>query len=84
MTPAARPETFCTGRAIAMLTARTAVSTLSAMSTALSVTRSTLSSCPFTLSTLSPTLWMTGSTSCSVPLINEERRPKVPPRRKNA
>jgi RNA polymerase sigma-B factor len=82
--PAARPEIFCTGRAIAMLTARTAVSTLSAMSTALSVTRSTLSSCPLTLSTLSPTLWRTGSSSCSVPLINEERRPKVPPRRKKA
>ena len=38
VTPAARPETFCTGRVIAMLTARTAVSALSAMSTALSVT----------------------------------------------
>ena len=38
VTPAAKPETFCTGLVIAMLTARTAVSALSAMSTALSVT----------------------------------------------
>ena len=45
----------------------TAVSALSAMSTALSVTRSTLSSCPFTRSTLSPILSITGSSSFSVP-----------------
>ena len=43
-----------------MLTARTAVSTLSAASTALSVIWSTLSSCPFTRSTLPPTLLITG------------------------
>jgi hypothetical protein len=64
-----------------MLTARTAVSTLSAASTALSVTRSTLSSCPLTRSTLSPTFVITGTTDSSVPLINDERRPAVPPRR---
>ena len=52
-----------------MLTARTAVSTLSAASTALSVTWSTLSSCALMRSTLPPTFSITGSTSRSVPLI---------------
>ena len=42
--PAATPETFSTGFAIAWLTARTAVSALSAIETALSVTVSALSS----------------------------------------
>src|SRR5258705_7776035 len=64
-----------------MLTARTAVSTLSAASTALSVIWSTLSSCPLTRSTLPPTLLMTGRISRSAPRINAERRPTVPPRR---
>jgi hypothetical protein len=73
-TPAARPASFCTGRAIAKLTARTAVSTLSAASTALSVTRSILSSCPLTRSTEPPTLLITGRVSLSTPRINEERR----------
>src|SRR5581483_5558741 len=65
LTPAAKPETFWTGRVMARLTARTAVSTLSAASTALSVMRSTLSSCPFTRSTLPPTLPITGRSDCS-------------------
>src|SRR6185503_19850146 len=43
-TPSNSPESFCTGRVMASDTARTAVSTLSAASTALSVTRSTSSS----------------------------------------
>jgi len=60
---------------------RIAVSTLSTASTALSVTRSTLSSWLLTLSTLPPTLLMTGRISRSTPEINEERRPTVPPRR---
>ena len=42
--PAAKPETFSTGVAIAVETARTAVSALSAIDTALSVTVSSLSS----------------------------------------
>ena len=42
--PAARPDTFSTGFAIAVETARTAVSALSAIETALSVTESALSS----------------------------------------
>ena len=41
---AAKPETFSTGVVIAVETARTAVSALSAMETALSVTVSSLSS----------------------------------------
>src|SRR3954454_9369563 len=79
--PAAIPESFSTGRVTAMLTARTAVSTLSAASTALSVIWSTLSSCVFTRSTLPPTLSTTGRTDSSVPLINDERRSTVPARR---
>ena len=42
--PAAKPETFSTGVVIAVETARTAVSALSAIETALSVTVSSLSS----------------------------------------
>ena len=42
--PAATPETFSTGFEIAVETARTAVSALSAIETALSVTVSSLSS----------------------------------------
>ena len=42
--PAARPETFSTGVAITVETALTAVSALSAIETALSVTVSSLSS----------------------------------------
>jgi hypothetical protein len=42
--PEARPVTFFTGAVIAVDTARTAVSALSAMDTALSVTTSSLSS----------------------------------------
>src|SRR5581483_1788171 len=81
LTPAAKPETFCTGRVMAMLTARTAVSTLSAASTALSVIRSTLSSCPFTRSTLPPTLPITGRRESSAPRMNAVSRATVPARR---
>ena len=82
--PAARPETFCTGLVMAMLTARTAVSALSTASTALSVITSTLSSCPFTLSTVPPTLLITGKTSSWLPRMNAVRLRRVPPNRTNA
>src|SRR5687768_13648616 len=79
--PSARPEIFWTGRVRASVTARTVVSTLSATSTALSVTRSTLSSCMFTRSIV-PAAWLiTGRTSRSSPWRNDESRPTVPPRR---
>ena len=51
---AAMPEIFWTGRVTAMLAARTAVSTLSAASTALSVIRSSFSICALTWSTVLP------------------------------
>src|SRR5439155_24024905 len=83
LTPVAKPDTFCTGRVIAKLTARTAVSTLSAASTALSVILSTLSSCPFTLSTLPPTLSITGRADSPAPRMNVETSVAVPARRTN-
>ena len=82
--PAARPEIFRTGRVIAKLRARTALSTLSTASTALSVMWSTLSSWPFTRSTVPPTLLITGRSSLSAPLMNAETRPSVPPSWRNA
>ena len=75
------PETFFTGVVIAVDTARTAVSALSAIETALSVTRSSLSSSRLTRSMVPPDLWITGSTSCSVPRMKEESRTNVPPSR---
>jgi len=48
LTPAAKPVIFWTGRVMAKLTARTAVSALSAASTALSVIWSTFSICALT------------------------------------
>src|SRR3954453_9539706 len=82
-TPAAKPDTLCTGRVTAKLTARAAVSTLPAASTALSVILSTLSSCPFTLSTLPPTLSITGRADSPAPLMNVETSEAVPARRTN-
>src|SRR5207253_298559 len=82
--PAARPEIFRTGLVTAELTVRTAESTLWTTSTALSVMRSTLSSCPFTRSTVPPTLAITGRISFSAPLMNAETRASVPPSRTNA
>src|SRR5829696_128483 len=82
--PAARPETFTTGRWIAKLTVRMAVSSRSTVSTALFLVTSTLSSCPFTRSTEPPSLLITGRISSCVPLMNAERRARVPPRRTKA
>jgi hypothetical protein len=66
---------------IAKLTARTAVSALSAIPTALSVTRSALSSCAFTRCRVPPLSLMTGSTSRSSPPTNDVSFATVPPRR---
>ena len=82
-TPAANPLTFFTGVVIAVETARTAVSALSAIDTALSVTVSSLSSWSFTRSTVPPAFTITGSRSRSEPLMNDESRAKVPPIRMN-
>src|SRR3990170_4711247 len=82
-TPAARPVTFFTGAVIAVETARTAVSALSAIDTALSVTTSSLSSWSFTRSTVPPAFTITGRRSRSEPLMNEESRANVPPRRRS-
>ena len=59
--------------------ARTAMSALSAIETALSVTVSGLSSWSLTRSTVPPVLTITGSRSRSVPLMNEESRSKAWP-----
>ena len=80
-TPAAKPLTFFTGVVIAVETARTAVSALSAIDTALSVTVSSLSSWSLTRSTVPPAFTITGSRSRSEPLMNDESRANVPPMR---
>ena len=79
--PEATPDTFLTGVVIAVETARTAVSALSAIETALSVTTSILSSWSFTRSTVPPDFTITGSRSRSVPLMRDDSRAKVPPSR---
>ena len=67
-TPAGEPATtFLTGAVIAVETARTAVSALSAIDTALSVTTSSLSSWSLTRSTVPPVFTITGNRSRSVP-----------------
>ena len=74
-TPAAKPLTFFTGVVIAVETARTAVSALSAIETALSVTVSSLSSWSFTRSTVPPALTITGS-SVALGALDERRQPR--------
>ena len=77
--PAATPDTFSTGLVIAKLTARTAVSALSAIETALSVTTSALSSWWLDPVDRSAGLDDHRSRSRSVPETKDERRPNVPP-----